>query len=57
MLQVLNNAEIDEGEQEVQFNAATLASGPYFYRIVAEGRDEEGNLRNFSSVRKMLLMK
>ncbi|HTY35564.1 MAG TPA: T9SS type A sorting domain-containing protein, partial [Bacteroidota bacterium] len=54
---LLDNAQLEDGDQEVQFNALNLATGPYFYRITANGRDEEGNLRSFTSVKKMMLMK
>ncbi len=41
------------GRYEVNFNAATLASGVYFYRIVAEG----DNGSSFNEVKSMVLTK
>jgi len=40
------------GYYTIQFNASNLASGMYFYRIVAEG-----NGQNFVSTKKMVLIK
>ena len=57
---VLENEEMDEGEQEVVFSGENLTSGMYFYRLVArEFSDEEteNEGRTFVSVRKMMLMK
>ena len=55
---LLNAEQMDEGTQEVQFNAGNLASGVYFYRISAQGIDDDGVLTNtFSTVMKMLLVK
>jgi hypothetical protein len=41
------------GRYKVEFNATRLASGVYFYRIIASG----SNRQNFVSVKKLLLMK
>ncbi|MDI6766770.1 MAG: T9SS type A sorting domain-containing protein [Bacteroidota bacterium] len=52
--------EMDEGEQEVEFTAERIASGVYFYRLVAQGVEDEetGELgQTFVSVKKMLLLK
>jgi hypothetical protein len=54
---LINNQQLEEGEQTVEFNASPFASGAYFYRIIAEGRDENGVLRTFTSARKMMLIK
>ena len=64
---VLDHEEMDDGTQEVEFDAQSLASGVYLYRIMAEGiTDEEvddstrreGTVsRTFVSVKKMLLIK
>ena len=57
---LLNREEMEEGEQNVEFDASKLASGVYFYRLVAEsiGDDEEGIAgQGFVSVKKMLLVK
>jgi len=53
----LANKELfTEGVNEVTFEAHNLPSGVYFYRIVAEGLDEEAPT-NFTQVKKMLLLK
>ncbi len=57
---VLDRAEMYEGEQEVDFDATSLPSGIYIYRIVAErlsDDDETVSGPNFFSVKKMVLMK
>ncbi len=60
---LLNHEQMEEGTQEANFNAKSLSSGVYFYRIVAEGlaEDEDGAFqlsgKTFMSVKKMILMK
>jgi hypothetical protein len=57
---LLNRELLDQGAQEVEFNASNLASGLYFYRVVAEtaGDPEEGVASStFTEVKKMLLLK
>ncbi|MBI3363920.1 MAG: hypothetical protein HY033_03325, partial [Ignavibacteriae bacterium] len=46
-------------EQTVDFDASTLSSGVYIYRIVAEGLDDDGNVigQTFTQTKKMVLMK
>ncbi len=51
---ILDRQELEEGEQSVEFNAAGLTSGVYFYRIIAQ-TVESGNV--VSSVRRMILAK
>ena len=53
------NQEFTEGLNDVNFDASSLASGVYFYRIVAQGVDEDGNVKtnSFTSVKKMMLVK
>ena len=56
----MNHELLDDGEQEVDFDAGSLSSGVYFYRIVAQSviDEEEGTFgQTFTSVRKMLLVK
>jgi len=51
---LLNNEVYDAGYDEVTFDASQLASGVYFYRLVAKSV-ESGN--RFSSLKKMVLVK
>ena len=51
---------MDEGLQEIDFDAHSLASGVYLYRIIAEQLvDEESGMRGhvFSGAKKMILLK
>lgn len=57
---LLNHELMDEGDQEVQFDASALASGVYFYRIATEPvndgeTDDPGT--GFTAVRKMILLR
>ena len=58
-----DEVQLSEGDQEVEFNAANLPSGVYFYRISAtvtanaDGDDVGTITRNFSDVKKMMLLK
>jgi hypothetical protein len=57
---LLNREQMEDGPQEVGFNAASLPSGVYFYRITAEGiPDGEAGVGagKFVAVRKMLLVR
>ena len=59
---LLNREQLEDGMQEVQFHASSasggLASGVYFYRIVAEGFDDDGiSTSSFTTVKKMILLK
>ncbi len=55
---LLNNEQLDEGQQLVNFDAASFATGVYFYRITAQSVDEDGMVGNtFTSVKKMMLVK
>ena len=38
---LLDNEILDEGEQEIDFDAGELASGAYFYRMIARGLPSE----------------
>jgi hypothetical protein len=49
----LINGQLAAGTQEVTFNASSLNSGVYFYRIDASGIDGQ----KYSSVKKMILTK
>ncbi|HYQ87599.1 MAG TPA: choice-of-anchor D domain-containing protein [Bacteroidota bacterium] len=54
---------MDEGSQETSFDAAGLATGVYFYRLVAEGmrQDDADNVvaagHRFIDVKKMILVR
>ncbi|MDP2209541.1 MAG: T9SS type A sorting domain-containing protein [Bacteroidota bacterium] len=55
---LLDRQAFDEGGTEIEFDATRFASGVYFYRIVTEGIDEDGEQRqSFTSVQKMLMIK
>lgn len=57
---VINREQMDEGMQEIEFNASHLASGVYFYRIKAEGiADPDNNIagQTYVAVKKMVLLK
>ncbi|HEV8537995.1 MAG TPA: DUF2341 domain-containing protein [Bacteroidota bacterium] len=59
---LLDAEALDDGVQEVEFNAGNVASGVYFYRLTANGivedEDEmETAVGSVSIVKKMLLMK
>lgn len=51
---------LDEGGQEVEFDATHLSTGVYFYSLITEENASEENVisnRKYSEVRKMLLVK
>ena len=50
---IVNLASQPAGYYTVQFNGASLASGVYFYNIIAEG----GNAAKFITTKKMVLVK
>ena len=52
---MLNREEMDDGEQLVEFDAANLPSGIYFYRIVIEGIGEYQ--QHSQMMKRMLLIK
>jgi hypothetical protein len=52
---LVSGEEMEEGYNEVRFDAGTLASGVYFYQIDAQGLGDEG-LRSVVT-NKMVLMK
>lgn len=57
---LLDNEEMEEGPQEIDFSAGDLPSGVYFYRLVAniQGNEDEGTIgRELMSVKKMVLIK
>ncbi len=57
---LLNNEEVTAGTEDVEFDASSLSSGMYLYRLVASTVDDDGNVvtnNAFTSVKKMLLVK
>jgi hypothetical protein len=57
---LLDNQEMEDGAQEVTFDANAFATGVYFYRLTAESvaDPEEGTVsQSFTSIRKMMLIK
>lgn len=58
MATLIDNEMMDEGTNEVTFDATSLSSGVYFYRLVAQGVDEDGNPGKLvTKVMKMMLVK
>ena len=53
--ELIHNELMDEGEQEVEFDASTLSSGVYYYKIVAQDIERSSVL--YSQMKKMLLVK
>ena len=53
--ELIHGELINEGVQDVEFDASNLSSGVYYYRIVAE--DVEENRVLLSSVKRMVLVK
>jgi hypothetical protein len=56
---LFNNEAMDAGNQAVDFDASSLASGIYFYRVVAQTVNDDGlsTGQTFTQVKKMVLMK
>ncbi|GEM_PF-928751 len=55
---LLADQVLDEGRQIVEFDATSLASGVYFYRITAQTVEEDGSgVSTFTNVKKMMLVK
>ncbi|MDP2209788.1 MAG: SdrD B-like domain-containing protein [Bacteroidota bacterium] len=57
---LVDNEVLEEGMHGLEFNANNIASGVYFYRIVAEGINNEDNEslpERFVDVKKMILLK
>jgi hypothetical protein len=51
---LLDRAELSEGEQSVVFDAVSLPSGVYFYRLATQPLEGSAS---FQQVKRMLLMK
>lgn len=56
---VVDNEQIEAGEISYDFDASSLSSGVYLYRVVAQSLDanEDGVPANFTEVKKMTLIK
>jgi hypothetical protein len=57
---LVDNEAFDAGTEEVEFDASSLSSGVYLYRVTASTVDDDGNIitnNAFTSVKKMLLVK
>ncbi len=55
---LFDRQQMDYGTQEVQFDASRLASGVYFYRMIADGISDAGaKTSTFVTVKKMMLIK
>ena len=57
---LLDHQQLEDGFQELTFDATSLSSGVYFYRLNAQGiaNEEEGTTGDlYVSVKKMMLIK
>jgi hypothetical protein len=57
---LLDGQPMDDGVEEIDFDASALPSGVYFYRIIAQGigDEEEGIVgKRFVEIKKMLLLR
>jgi hypothetical protein len=52
---LVNGEELEDGDQLVNFDAESLTSGLYFYRLTAKGTGENGGY--YDQTRKMMLVK
>jgi hypothetical protein len=54
-----DNVEVESGVEEVEFDASTLESGVYFYRVTAQAIDADGMVtgNTFTQTKKMMLVK
>ncbi|MBI3189391.1 MAG: T9SS type A sorting domain-containing protein [Ignavibacteriales bacterium] len=54
---ILNDVDFEEGVQAVGIDATNFSSGVYFYKLEANGLDEDGLQHSFKNVKKMTLIK
>lgn len=55
VLTLLQDAEVEEGNQTVEFIADNLPSGVYFYKITARGLGDSKN--EFQAIKRMVMLK
>ncbi|MBS4028436.1 MAG: VCBS repeat-containing protein [Ignavibacteriales bacterium] len=51
---LINDGLLEEGKHLIQWDASRVSSGVYFYRLTAQGVEEDGN---FTSLKKMVVVK
>ncbi|MBI5215020.1 MAG: T9SS type A sorting domain-containing protein [Ignavibacteriae bacterium] len=54
---ILNDVDMEDGVQAIELDATSFSSGVYFYKLEANGFDEDGQKHSFQSVKKMTLIK
>ena len=54
---IITNLRLNTGIYEIQFDGLNLASGVYFYTIVANAIDKRVKQKNFIQTKKMLMIK
>ena len=55
---LLNREDMSAGTEELEFDASSLASGVYLYRVVAETVNDDGAVsQTYTQVKKMVLLK
>ncbi|MBI3193496.1 MAG: T9SS type A sorting domain-containing protein [Ignavibacteriae bacterium] len=54
---LLTEEVMDEGEYEIPFDASSLPSGVYYYRLNVETVNDDGMAENMTSVKKMILLR
>jgi len=56
---LISQEEFDSGTNEIEFDASSLSSGVYFYRMTASVIDDEGDTGGitYSQINKMVLLK
>ena len=59
MKTLYDHEALDAGSQSIDFDASTLPSGVYFYRVVAQQVNDDGlqTGQYFTSTKKMMLLK
>jgi len=52
---LLDNELVDEGDQSIEFDASSLSSGTYFYKLIVRGTGDVQE--QFTSIKRMVLLK